>query len=351
MPIRSLLLLVLCAWPAFAAQSTEAAWELWEAGQRAKALAILEERLAESPGDARLRTGLVEAELSVQRFEAALLHSEGLPPESAGLRGRALYFLTRYREALEYLGDGRDEQLMRAESLRALARFEELDALVAQLVQEHGEEDLDVQLLIARAHVRRGDDDQAIPLLRRVLIARPLEPEALFALGRALVRTDAREEGLALLNQHRALIPLLDALDFARRGVALAPNGAANQAGLGDAWRALVPFSPAAKDRASAAYAAALTSATPQEVAPIALRAARLHWEALGDPETALNLLALQQRRTGDVRLRVRRADYLTELGRHDEALGELKQALLERPGDRAIEQRLQRVRALKEAQ
>ena len=351
MSIRSLLLVALCAWPAFAGQTTEEAWELWNAGERAKALAILEERLAESPHDARLRTGLVEAELSVQRFEAALAHSDGLPPESAGLRGRALYFLTRYSEALEHLGAEREEQLMRAECLRALARFDELDALVVQLGRDLGDEDLDVQLLVARGHLRRGEGAQAIPLLRRVLAARPLEPEALFALGRALVRTDAREEGLALLERHRALIPLLDALDFAQRGVALAPNGAANQAGLGDAWRALVPFSPAAKERASAAYAAALANATPAEVTPIALRAARLHWEVLGDPEGALDLLALQQRRSGDVRLRVRRADYLTELGRYGEARGELQQALLDRPGDRAIEQRLERVRALEEAE
>lgn len=350
MSIRSLLFSALCAWSAFAGQSTEEALELWRAGERAKALEILVERLAEDPADARLRTELVKAELSVQRFEAALAHAAGLPPEAAGLRGRALYFLTRYAEALEHLGEDREEQFMRAECLRALARFEELDALVMQLGRSFGPDDLDVKLLVARGHVRRGEDAEAIPLLRHVLGARPLEPEALFALGRALVRTGSREEGLALLQRHRELAPLLDALDFAERGALLAPRGAANQAALGDAWRALVPFSEAAKARAAAAYTAALESASGPEIAPIALRAARLRWETLDDREGAIDLLAEQQRRSGDTRLRVRRADYLTELGRYGEALGELQQALLDRPGDRAIEERLARVRALEEA-
>ncbi len=327
-------------------QASPEAERLWADGERLVAIERMTAELEQRPGDQLLRLSLVQRELLTARFEAALAHSEGLPVERRGLRGRALYFLTRYAEALDFLGDeDPDELLMRAEALRALGRLEEVDALLPRLRAVLGPERVEVRLLEARGLLRRGQSERALELLRGVLREAPLEAEALFTLGRALVRAGKREEGLKLLERHRELVPLLDRLDFARRGVALSPRGGANQAALGDAWLALLPHDRVrATAEARAAYTRALQLAGETELVPIALRAARFRRDAAGDAPGAIELLEDVLERREDVRLRVRVSDYLAQAGRPAEALVHLRRALELRPQDRSIEQRIERL-------
>ncbi len=317
---------------------------LWGAGERLRALAAWEAALERSPDDHALRARLVRADLEAARFEAALRHAEGLPPEHHGLRGEALYFLARYEEALESLGQDPRGRRLAAECLWALGRLEALEAALPALRTALGAEALEVRRLEARLLLQRGEDRAALPLLRELLTRDPLDAEAGYALGRALVRAGEREEGLALLERHRALAPLLDALDFARRGVALAPLGASNQAALAEAWQALAPFDPGALERAAEAHGRALALAAGEELVPVALRAARFEAEARGSHARAAALLAEALARHEDVRLRVRRADHLAAAGERDAARAELRRALERRPGDRAILERLARL-------
>jgi len=327
-------------------QASPEAEALWERGERAAALERMGAELAAAPGDAELRARLVSAELDVGRFRAALGHCAGLPEARRGLRGRALYFLTDYEACLEHLRfDDRQELLMRAEALRALGRFDELDALQPRLREVLGADDPAVRLIEAQAALRRGEDEVALPILREVLAREPLEPAALFGLGRALVRLGQREEGLEVLERHRRILPLLDALDFARRGVALAPRSASNQVALGEALVALVPEDHRLLAEARAAHERAWRDATRPEVVPVALRCARFRWETTGEREPALALLAEAIERQDDPRLRVRRADYLTALGRAAEALVELEAAARARPTDAAIQRRIDALR------
>ena len=332
--------------PFVLAQASPEAERLWAEGERLVAIERMTAELEQRPGDELLRLSLVERELLTSRFEAALAHSEGLPVERRGLRGRALYFLTRYGEALDFLGEkDPDELLMRAEALRALGRLEEVDALLPRLREVLGPERVEVRLLEARGLLRRGESEPALELLRGVLRDDPLQAEALFTLGRALLRAGARKEGLLLLQRHRELVPLLDRLDFARRGVALSPRGGANQAALGDAWLALVPHhSVRATAEAGAAYTRAFQLAGETELAPIALRAARFHHDAEGDLPGAIELLEEALQRVEDVRLRVRVSDYLSQAGRPAQALVHLRRARELRPRDEAIEQRIKRL-------
>ncbi len=60
-------------------------------------------------------------------------------------------------------------------------------------------------------------------------------------------------------------------------------------------------------------------------------------------------MLEEARKRQDDPRLRVRLADYLTELERFDEALLELQAVLQTRPNDQAVLQRIAAVRARKE--
>ena len=327
-------------------QASPEAEQLWASGERLVAIERMSAELQQRPGDELLRLSLVERELLTARFEAALAHSEGLPVERRGLRGRALYFLTRYAEALEFLGEeDPDELLMRAEALRSLGRLEEVDALLPRLREVLGPERIEVRLLEARGLLRRGDRERAVELLRGVVQEAPLEAEALFSLGRALLRSGKRDQGLALLERHRELVPLLDKLDFARRGVALSPRGGPNQAALGDAWVALAGLDRArATGEARVAYGRALEPAREAELAPIALRVARFRRDLERDSAGAVTLLEEVLARREDVRLLVRLSDYLVEAGRPAEALVHLRRARDLRPGDLAIQRRIERL-------
>lgn len=319
-----------------------AAEALWTSGRRVEALEAMERELEARPDEIDLRRTLAEREMQVRRFAAALEHATPLGPELDPLRGRALYFLGRYEEALPKL-DPLDGELLRLriEALRALGRVEAMEALIPTAVERYGEDDAWVLLLRARRAERLGEEERAIELFRAASARDPLAAEARFGLGRALLRAGSREEGLQVLEAHRRLAPLLDALDFAQRGVELAPEHAANRAALGDAWRALAPFDPRALDRAEAEYQRAQRTAEGEALVAVALRRARLFTEDRGDARSALAVLDDALERFDDARLHVRAADVLAADGRRDEARAHLRAALALRPGDRAIEERL----------
>lgn len=330
----------------FMIQASQQAEMLWRSGERVKSLELMAVELARTPDDERLRTRIVLGELEIGRFQSALNSCNGLPEEQRGLQGRALYFLSRYDEALNFLGTMEAaELLMRAEALRSLGRFAELEGHLDVMREVLGRDNTDVRLLEAQELLRTGSDERAVPLLREVLAARPLEPQALFGLGRALLRLGEREEGLEILEHHRKLLPLLDQLDFARRGVALAPLGGPNQVALADALRALLPYDQGLLNQSRAAYDLGFQLATPGEVPPVALRCARFQWETLGDREAATELLSAAIDRRDDVRLRVRLADYFDQLGRKQLALDQLLMAANARPNDAAIKARIARLR------
>ncbi|MCB9916331.1 MAG: VCBS repeat-containing protein [Planctomycetes bacterium] len=301
-------MIALAALLCLAAQASPEVEALWQRGARVEALERMEAELAARPDDALLRRALVTRELGVSRFQAALAHAEPLGEAGHAARGRALYFLGRYEEALEFLAaDDPALVLLRVESLRALGRLDEADALLPAVERLFGADDARYRLLVGRKRLREGDARGAAAEFRAVLATRPLESEAHFGLGRALVKLGEREEGLAVLARHRALVPLLDALDFAQRGVALAPTGASNLAALAEAWAALVPYDESARARARATYADAARWARADEVAPIALRRARWLAELEREPGAAVTCLEDALARQEDVRLHVRR--------------------------------------------
>lgn len=343
---RSMLSILVLLLAGAASARQDPPWEaLWERGARPEALAVMRQELDARPADAELRALLAARSFELRRFAAALEQAELLAPRLDALRGRALYMLARYEEALSFL-DARDpeELRLRAECLRALGRLAEMEALIPAAEQLLGPRHAFVWLLRARAAERAGESREAARCFRAVLALAPLEAEARHGLGRALVRAGEREEGLRVLAEHRALLPLLDALDFAQRGVDLAPRKAGNQAALGDAWRALLPFDAAARAQARAAYERALELAAREELAPVALRAARWRHEDEGDLEGALALLERAFERCADARLLVRSADLLAGSGRRAEALQRLRAAAELRPQDAAVRARIEQL-------
>lgn len=320
----------------------DAGAELWSAGRRLEALDAWQKALASTPEDAGLRLRLTEAQLSVHRYAAALETAQPLGPEADRLRGLALYRLGRFEEALERLQ--RDEALqvhLRIEALEALGRAEEAEAELAHAVRLSGAEDARVLCHRARALARAGDDAGALELYLRANALDPYDPGALFGLGRALIAVGRRDEGLARLEEHRALTPRLDALDFAQRGVDLAPLHGPNHAAVGDAERAL-----GRAPNARAAYARAMDLATPDQVTPIALRYARLLSEDLGQLDEAVALLEDAGRKSDDPRAWVRAGDLLRDDGRPMDAVQRYLKARELRPDDAAIAARIEAAHA-----
>ncbi|HVS10540.1 MAG TPA: tetratricopeptide repeat protein, partial [Planctomycetota bacterium] len=192
--------------------------ELWRAGRRAEAIEAARAELSRRPEPAGLRRRVAEWEVAVHRYEAALADLEPLGPEVDALRGEALFRLGRYEEALQKLDAGDPlHALMRVDALWALARFEEADAALEEAAGVVGKEDSRVLSLQGRRLARIGRPAEAAEAFRAALDRDPLLAEALFGIGQALLRSGEREAGLAALERHRALLPLLDALDFARR--------------------------------------------------------------------------------------------------------------------------------------
>jgi len=336
--MRALLLLSL-----FVLSPPQGPRALWSQGERARAITALSAELEERESPA-LRRQLVQWCFAVHKYRAALDAAEPLGDAGDSHRGRALYFLGRYEEALVLLDEGDGEAvLMRVEALRALGRdWSEWVEPAAKLL---GETDHRVPLLRARALLERGDHAEAAAGFARVLERAPLEAEAIFGLGRALVFSGERERGLKTLERHRELTPLLDALDFAQRGLDLAPAHGPNHAALGDAWRALFPYDPSAYARAEAAYDVALSLMEGEARVPVHLRRARLiadHGVGFFAAAHALDR-ALEEGK--DAQLLVRAAEYYERGGDVATAIIRLERALAIRPGDRAIRERIERAR------
>jgi tetratricopeptide (TPR) repeat protein len=317
--------------------------ELWTQGERARAVEAQRAALIKEE-DPIARRQLVEWSLAIHQYRSALKDSEGLGEDGRVLRGSAHYFLGEYEEALELL-DERDTAacLMRVEALRALGRdWEGALESVALLL---GKEDARVITLVGALALERGEHASAIQSFERAMKLAPLDAEALFGLGRALIESGERERGLALLQRHRELTPLLDALDFARRGLDLAPVHAPNQAALGDAWRSLVPADPSAYEHSDRAYLTALRLMAASEKVPVHLRRARLIHEYGAGVLAAAKILSVALEEFEDARLFVRAADYYMEAGVSAEAVSLLERALKLRPRDSAILSRLQQAK------
>ncbi len=319
---------------------------LWEAGRRLEAVA----RLADAGDlDAGARLALVRWELAVHRYAAALEHAEGLDERADPLRGLALYRLGRFAEAVPLLDPSDGELcLRRIDALEALGRFDEAAELLDDLARALGAEHAEVLALRGHERARAGDDEGAVRAFRRALAADPVHGAATFGLGRALLRLDRADEALAVLERHRALVPLLDQLEFARQSLDLDPLHGPNHALVGDARRALgrLAAAPALLAQAERDYERACELAAADELVPIALRLARLRAEDLGDVDRAVAALDAAAARADDVRLAVRAGDVLLDAGRAAEAARRYETALAARPGDPQIVARLERARA-----
>lgn len=314
---------------------------LWRAGNRLESIERLVAAVETSPGDRFLRRLLVEHEMAVHRYASALAHMEGLGTEIRDERALALHHLGRYEEAAELLDKlDPDQLLLLIDTLGRLGRIEDADRWLVRAGKTLGEDDPRVRVLEARRLARLGRYSEVVPITASVLAADPYDAEALFLHGQALVRTGEREAGLAALERHRALAPLLDELDFAERGVDLAPMHAPNHARVADVERAIGRF-----DRAERSYALALQLAEPDELTPIALRSARLFDEE-GKLARALGVLDEAGARAPDARLLVRKGDLLLAAERPTEALTAFEAAAVLRPDDAQIAERIATCRA-----
>jgi tetratricopeptide (TPR) repeat protein len=330
--------LVLCC---AALLSPQDANELWDQGRRLEAIERLDERVRAAPDDRELRLRLVRCEVAVHRYAAALDHMAPLGEGARRERGHALFMLARFEEALEHLDRNSAEQtLMVVDALEALARFEEADREVDRAAELLGASDADVLVLIARRHDRHDRTAEAVEAFRAALAADPIDRGALFGLGQALLRNGEREEALQVLERHRALVPVLDQLDDARRLVDMAPHHGPNHARVGDVERQL-----GRTDQAEAAYRRALRFAEGDQVVPIALRLARLLAEDRREVKVAVEVLREAAGRTDDARLWVRAGDYLMQ---QNDALGALQhyfEAEKLRPLDEQIRERIETAR------
>lgn len=309
-------------------------------GRTQEAVRVMEAELDLYPRRVELRRSLVECQLSLRAYAGALRRA----PRGAGcddLRARALVALGRYEEALEVLDpdDGRDVLLI-GDALEALGRLDEAERALERASAVLGEDHERVLVWRGRTLARRGRPDEARVCFERALARDPIDPTALFGLGRALVALGRQEEGLAVLQRHRELLPLLDRLEFRLAGIALDPGHAPNHAALGDVEREL-----GRTERADEAYRNAIRLARPEQLTPIALRRARLFAEDRNDLQGALAVLRAAQARVSDVRLFVREGDLCEQEGDLDGARAAWSRAAALEPRDPALKERLQRVR------
>ncbi len=338
--------MILAAWALCAAQAgPRTAQELWAGGLRAEAIERLREEIA-SGADADARRRLVVWQLGVHRYQAALADARDCGSACDALRAEALYHLGEYARAVELLSE-RDplQVLWKVDALEALSRFADSDAALARARALVGEDDPRVLGAEGRRLARGGRFEEAAARFRAAVARDPVDGEALFGLGRALVQAGRREEGLAVLQRHRDLVPLLDAFEFARRGVDLAPAHGPNWTALADAERGLGRL-----DRAEQAYRRAAELCSGEDRVPNALRWARLMAQDRGDVQAAVDLLLRTAAATRDVRLHVRAGDLLLSARRAGEAAAQYERALALRPDDAEIQERLARARRAAEA-
>lgn len=334
------LLWIAAALPHFAQTAearTESPEQLWERGERPAAVELLAASLAETPDDRALRTRLLDWELAIHRYAAALADAEPLGDDGRPYRAVALFQLGRYAEALPLFDTTRPlECRMHLDALAALGRTEELELALAASAQVLGDEDPQRLVLRGQLHQRGARYAEAASDFRAALDLDPLDLAALFGLGRCRLALGERDAALVLLERHRALVPILDRYDFALKSLDLGPLHAPNYAQLGDVEREL-----GRTERALAAYARAGELAGPEHATPIALRHARCLTEDLGDLKAALEVLEATARRVPDARLHVRAGDLLRDAARTDEAAAAYRRALALRPTDRVVLERL----------
>ncbi|MBL8860423.1 MAG: tetratricopeptide repeat protein [Planctomycetes bacterium] len=339
--MRILLLLALLAVPRAEDPPRPSAAALWARGARLEAIEAARTELGAAPTtDAWVR--LVAWQLTARRHRAALEDAERCGPPCDAQRAEALYRLGEFERALP-LFDERDPvaALWKIDALEALGRFAESDAVLERARAGAQAGDPRLHAADGRSAARRGDLAGAERAFRAALALEPFDGESLFGLGRALVAAGRRAEGLAVLAEHRRVLPLLDAVEFARQGLDLAPAHAPNWTALGDAERALPRL-----DRAEAAYRRAASIAHGDEAVANALRWARLLAEDRGDVDAAVDLLARTSRAAPDARLLVRAGDLLLAAHRPREAAERFAQALALRPDDAQIARRLAAARA-----
>ncbi len=317
-----------------------------EAGRQREAADVMTRLLADEPEQRGLRSDLVKLEMRIGRYASALAHCESLGEQFDSTRGKALYMLGRYDEALEFLmSDVRESILFRHESLWVLARFEEAAVALEQAAKLLGAEHVEVRTRRGQALARDGKLKEAAVEFRSALEPDPLSAAALFGLGRALLSLDEREEGIALLERHRAMTPLIDKLDFAKRNLELDLSHAPNHAAVGDALRALFPYHAGLKVEARTSYASAAKLAKAAEVVPIALRCARFFEEDMIDADEAVRVLDTAFVTNLDARLPVRAGDILMRAEQPQKALEQFLRALHMRPRDGAIQGRVDAAR------
>ena len=325
--------------------ATDVGEELWQRGQRAEAIENWTAELAKRPDDARLRVRLVRAELSTHRYQAALEHTRALGEAGRAERGAALYRLGKFADALAELPRDSEEQLLMRIDAGVLVAGA-LDGALAdagELERRGLAGTARAQAMLGKLRALRGENAAAERHFRKALELDPVDRSALFGLGRILMDSGHEEEGEALLSKHRKVVPLLDQLDFAQRSVDLAPAHGPNHAAVGDALRAL-----GRGDEALVAYETAERWCKPDELAPVVLRHARLLAEDRKDAAAAVQLLDAQFERARDVRLLVRAGDLLTQRGDATGASARYVKALEQRPNDKEIRARLDRLESAK---
>ena len=315
---------------------------MFEAGRQRDAADVMTRMLEEDPKQRGLRSDLVKIEMRIGRYASALAHCESLGEPFDSTRGKALYMLGRYEEALKFLkSDAKGSILFRHESLWVLARFDEAAVALEQAAELLGADHVEVRTRRGQAPSQAGKFEKAAAEFRSALERDPLSTAALFGLGRALLSLDEREEGIALLERHRDMTPLIDKLDFARRNLELDLSHAPNHAAVGDALRALLPFHPGLLSDARTSYASAAKLAKPAEVVPIALRRARFFEEDLNDSGEAIRALEAAFVTNKDARLAVRAGDIHMRAAQPQKALEQFMRAQQIRPRDGAIQGRV----------
>jgi len=314
--------------------------DLWAKGARLEAIDAARKDVERDPRP-ETWTRLVGWQLAVHRHRAALADAERCGAPCDDRRAEALYHLGEYERAVPLL-DERDPTacLWKIDALEALGRFAESDAVLDR-ARAHAIVDARFSGAEGRRHARNGDFAAAERAFRAALDVDPYDGEARFGLGRALVALGKKDEGLAAMAEHRRLLPLLDGVEFARRGVDLGPVHAPNWTALGDAERAL-----GRGDRSDAAYRRAAELGRPEELTANALRWSRLYAEDRGDVQAAVDLLVRTSNRHPDARLLVRAGDLLLGARRASDAVTRFVEAQALRPNDDAIAKRLAAARA-----
>lgn len=332
------LLVVLAGSPSQEAQDAgNAATALWDSGQRLRAIATLQETLSENPQERGLARRLAEWQLAVHQYEAALTTAATLGDEGRSVKAHAFYALARYEESLAFFNLQDPLQiLMRLDACEVLGKEELVLDSLQRAISVLGKDHPRVLIAEGSQKAREGLHDEAASLYEQVLLNDPYNLQALYGFGTALVRSGSREEGLALLSDHRRMLPLVDQLDHAYRSLDIAPHHAPNHALVGDALVKLGRF-----NEAHTAFSRAIDLATDESLVPITLRAARLASDQRDDVASALGLLGATWEQTSSTRIAVRAGDLLVGENRFREAVDWYQKADLSKPNDPQINDRL----------